>query len=120
MKQETPGDVSQTTVSSWPRPHCADHGARVKREPRCRGKRTIPTVPRAAVATPSSPHKVREHVSPVGFELQERGMIRLGLLLTREGDEKMEFGILKVTDVRRRDIQITSQLTGEREVWTRA
>ena len=44
----------------------------------------------------------------------------MGLLLTREGDEKTELDILTVTDIRRRDIQITSRLTGESEIWTRA
>ena len=49
-----------------------------------------------------------EHLSPVSFELQEHRKIRVGLFLTREGDEKTELDILKVTDMRRRDILITS------------
>ena len=54
------------------------------------------------------PSRALEHVSTVDFELQERGKICLGLLLTREGDEKAELDILAVTDIRRRDIQLTS------------
>ena len=68
-----------------------------------------------AARTPA-PNRVLEHVSTVDFELQEHGKICLGLFLTREGDEKTELDILVVTDIRRRDIQLTSRLTGESEV----
>ena len=77
-----------------------------------------PRVQKAAARTPA-PSRALEHVATVYCELQERGKICLGLLLTREGDEKTVLDILAATDIRRRDIQLTSRLTGESEIWTR-
>jgi hypothetical protein len=104
-------------VSNVRRPRRNACGTQVKREARNDYFHAL-RVERMATRTPA-PNGALEHIPTVDIELQERGKICLGLFLTREGDEKTELDILVVTDIRRRDIQLTSRLTGESEVWAR-
>ena len=104
-------------MSDIRRPRRSAHETQVKHES-CNSYYHAPRVQKAAARTPA-PSRALEHVSTLDFQLQERCKIRLGLFLTHEGDEKTDLDILAVTDIRRHDIQLTSRLTGESEIWTR-
>ena len=84
VKEEKQEVATQSLVSGIRRPRCSAHGTQVKRES-CSSEYHAPRLKKAA-AKALAPNRALEHVSTVDFELQERGKICLGLLLTREGD----------------------------------